>query len=384
MGSFNSHSFTGVSWNLIDTLKSDLFKNLRPSKATLIAVPQSYTLSAIPGFNLRIKIEDMAMASSTPLDSLKNRLPMEWLRERDVDLLICSELHSAGALRNLFLAGWNGEAPIFGGAWVSHHDPDGESDIVVEFKGAPGSLVLLIENKIGAEFQPDQPERYRDRALRWQGLLPSVTLVETVLLAPEEYFENEGSELFDRQISYEDVIAALAESDDSRTQFLAETLKNGVESHRRNYSPLPNEVTTSVWAAIWECANAEAPQLRMRKPGSKPARAGFIYFESAAGASTAETQRRAVIVYKPAHENVDLQFSNMAASTLEQAVTSLLEPDMAVAQADKSASIRIKVPSVDFGRYPEGQQEAIRQGISAAERLRQFFIEKRPLDCLSP
>ena len=324
------------------------------------------------------------MTNSTPLDALKNRLPMQWLRERDVDLLICSELHSEGPLRDLFLAGWNGGTATFDGAWVSHHDVDGESDIVVAFGGAEGFLVLLIENKIDAEFQPDQPERYRGRALRWQGLLPPVTLVETVLLSPEEYFENEGSELFDRQISYEDVIAALAGAGDPRTQFLAETLKSGVESHRSNYSPLTNEVTTSVWAAIWDCANSEAPQLRMRKPGSKPARAGFIYFESAEGTSTAETQRRAATVYKPAHENVDLQFSNMAAPTLGQAVAGLLEPDMTVAQAGKSASIWIKVPAVYFGEGPEGQQEAIRQGIMAAERLRLFFIEKRPLELLSP
>ena len=52
----------------------------------------------------------------------------------------------------------------------------GSSDIVVAFGSTEGFLVLLIENKIDAEFQPDQPERYRDRAVRWQGLLPSITL----------------------------------------------------------------------------------------------------------------------------------------------------------------------------------------------------------------
>ena len=313
------------------------------------------------------------------MDDLKNRPPMSWLRERDIDLLICSELHSEGPLRELFLGGWNGGEAEFDGAWVSYHDVDGESDIVASFKGGANVLIMLIENKTDAEFQPEQPQRYRARAERWKASLSSEADVETVLLAPEEYSENEGSEIFNRQISYEDVIAALAGSDDPRTQFLAATLRNGIVSHERGYSPQHNEATTLVWSAIWDCVNSEAPQLRMRKPVSKPVRAGFIYFDSAVGVSSTETQRRAAIVYKPSHENVDLQFSNMMVATLEDAVTSLLEDDMTVAQAAKSASIRIKVPVVDFGQPPDDQQAAIRQGIQTAERLRQFFIENRIL-----
>ena len=324
------------------------------------------------------------MTNPTPLDDLKNRPPMQWLRERDIDLLICSELHADSPLQNLFLGGWSGGVAEFDGAWVSYHDVDGESDIVVSFKCGADVLILLIENKIDAEFRPDQPERYRERAQRWKASMSPGAEVEAVLLAPVDYFEKEGSELFDRQISYEDVITALAESDDTRAQFLAETLRNGIESHERGYSPQHNEATTLVWSAIWDCVNSEAPQLRMKKPVSKPVRAGFIYFESAVGVSNAETQQRATVVYKPSHENVDLQFSNMKIVTLEEAVASVLESDLTVAQAGKSASIRIKVPAVDFGQSPDGQQDAIRQGIQAAERLRLFFIENRLLELVPP
>ena len=148
------------------------------------------------------------MTNSTPLVHLKNRPPMQWLRERDIDLLICSELHSPGPLRDLFLGGWNSGVAEFDGAWVSCHDVDGESDIVASFKAGANVLILLIEDKIDAQFQPDQPGRYRARAQRWQASLSSQSEVQTVLLAPGEYSENEGSDLFDRQISYEDVIAS--------------------------------------------------------------------------------------------------------------------------------------------------------------------------------
>ena len=113
------------------------------------------------------------MTNSTPLDRLKNRPPMQWLRERDIDLLICSELHSPGPLWDLFLGGWNSGVAEFDGAWMSWQDVDGETDIVVSFKAGANALILLIENKIAAQFQPDQPRRYRIRAQRWQASLPS-------------------------------------------------------------------------------------------------------------------------------------------------------------------------------------------------------------------
>ncbi len=324
------------------------------------------------------------MTNSTPLAHLKSRPPMQWLRERDVDLLICSELHSPGPLWDLFLGGWNSSVAEFDGAWVSWQDVDGETDIVVSFKAGDNVLILLIEDKIDAPFQPDQPGRYGARAQRWQASLSSQSEVQTVLLAPGEYSENEGSDLFDRQISYEDVIAALSGSGDPRPQFLVQTLKNGIESHKQGYTPQPSEATTRVWCAIWDCVNSEAPRLRMEEPISKPARAGFIYFNSAVGVSSTQTQGRAVIVYKPGHGNVDLQFPNTKVATLEDAVASVLDSDMTIAEAGESASIRLKVPRVDFGLPPDDQRDAIRQGVVAAERLRCLFIENRLLGLLLP
>ena len=317
---------------------------------------------------------------TTPLDELKKRTPMQWLRERDIDLLICSELHSGGPLRDIFLGEWKNEMNQFEGAWVSHHDVDGESDIVAAFKDENRVLILLIEDKIDADFQPEQPQRYRARAERWKPALPAGSAVETVLLAPEEYSENEGSELFDRIVSYEDIMAALGGSADPRTRFLAEILQNGIESHRHGYAPKPNEATTSVWTAIWDMALAEAPQLRMERPYNKPLRAGFVSLANAAGVTTADTGRRAKIMYKAVHGYVDIEFASMRAEALQEAVEHLLEEGMSIAQASKSASIRIKAPAVDFGQPSDEQEEAIRQGVLAAERLRLFFINNRLID----
>ena len=321
------------------------------------------------------------MTTSTLLESLEARPPVSWLRERDIDLLICSELHSSESpLHQLFKGAWNDGEGHLVGAWVSYQDSDGETDLLAAFTNGARYLVLLIENKIDADFQPDQPERYLARARRWRAEMSPNDDVETILLAPEAYFENRGSEVFDRLLSYEEVVAGLAGSSDARTNYLATTLRDGIESHRLGYRPEHNEATTLVWGAIWARSNSQTPLLRMRLPVSKPIGAGFIYFYDAEGVSATETKRRIFVVYKPAHGNADLQFSNMKEDALRKALGRLLDSDMAVAQAGKSASIRIKVPIVDFGRAPEEQEDAIRQGIQASERLRQFFIEKRLME----
>ena len=309
---------------------------------------------------------------------------MHWLRERDIDLLICSELHfKEGPLHKLFVGGWNSRNVEFDGAWISHRENDGETDILTSFKSDSNFLILLIENKIDAEFQAHQPQRYRERAQRWKDGSSGNLAVQTVLLAPEDYFENEGSEIFDRQISYEEVISALSDSTDPRTKFLAQTLIDGIEYHQHGYKALHSDSTTAAWEAIWRIANTVAPQLRMKKPESKPAGSSFVHLPNAEGVSISETQRKVKIVYKFRHGNADLQFFNTHEGTLRNLAGNLLDSDMTIQRAAKSASIRIKVPPVDPGRSPAEQKESIKQGLQAAERLREFCIQKRILELVS-
>jgi hypothetical protein len=206
--------------------------------------------------------------------------------------------------------------------------------------------------------------------------------VETILLAPEDYFETQGSEIFGRQISYEEVVEVLATSTDVRTSFLARALQEGRSSLAQSYVALHSDSTTAIWNAIWVMVNSETPQLRMKKPGSKPAGAGFIHLTEAEGVSAKDSGRRAKIVYKPAQSNADIEFKGMDENTLRNSVGHVLFSDMIVEQAGKSASIRIKVPVVDFGKAPQEQEDAIRQGLLASERLRQFFIENRLMELI--
>lgn len=317
------------------------------------------------------------------LETLRQRPPIGWLRERDIDLLLCAELHVDGALRRHFRDVWEVEGVTFGGAWVSHHDVDGESDLVVAFDAREGELVLLVENKVDAIFQREQQERYQARAERWRAS-DNGREVRTVLLAPSDYFARSGSEAFDLQISYEELIGALRGAGDERSQFLGEALEQGVENYRRGYTPVPDHAVSEMWLAIYKVAAKERPLLRMPKPSEKPRDAGFIHCRRPEGFSSSDRQRAEIILKKRriGESHIDLQFNGIPYADLADAVSDLLEEDMSVVRTGKSGSVRLTAPPVDFGRSPREQLANIREWLRQAERLRRFFLDYRPLEFL--
>ena len=171
----------------------------------------------------------------------------------------------------------------------------------------------------------------------------------------------------------------LRQCPDGRVRFLADTLSDAIEKHKRAEPLQPSETNTQVWTRIWEIAEVEAPLLRMEKPASKSLKSTRVYFSDAIGATSSDTQGRAKIFYKARQGNVDLQFSRTQRAILLSSVSGELDQGMEVAQAGESASVRVKVPKVDPDKGPNEQEDAIRRGIKAAEHLRKFFVEKRPL-----
>ena len=302
--------------------------------------------------------------------SLEGRLPFAWLRERDIDLLFCSELHAKGDVAKLLAAKLGDPSAAFENAWVSVAEQEGQSDLVVVLSGATGRLVALIEDKIGAVFQPGQAARYRARAARW---IKAGARVVTVLVAPAEYLLRAGSQDFEATISYEEIEATARNSGDLRSVFFANALLGGVKAYHRGYDPEPDAAVSDVWSACWKWSQEMTPKLNFRSPGLKPGRAMWFRFTEAEGFQPGEPAR---LIYKANRGQADLQFRRTNVAQLRARVGALLERDMQVVRATKSASVRLAVPKIDFSGAPKPQQMAILAGLKACERLRALYVER--------
>lgn len=303
-------------------------------------------------------------------DILDGRLPIAWLRERDIDLLLCSELHASGEVARLLAAKIGEPTAALEGAWVSHAEVDGESDLVVQFSAPSGRTVALIENKISALFQPDQGARYRARAGR---LAEAGIRALTVLIAPAGYHDRDGAEDFEIGITYEEIAAAAEQSADQRSLFFAKALLGAAASYRRGYVAAPDAAVSDMWMACWHLASQVSPKLRFQQPGLKPGRSTWFYFREAEGFARGAP---AVVVYKAERGQADLQFSGTNASELADRVQAWLERDMRVVPAAKSASVRVLVPPINFNGAAREQEAAICAGLGACERLRSLYAER--------
>lgn len=313
-------------------------------------------------------------------DLLEKRSPLGWLRERDIDLLLCTELYSNVVLqKKLFTIAWPGKISEFVGAWVSHAETDGESDLIVAYQCNAQKFIILLENKIAAGFQPEQGARYRARANRWKK--DECAEVITLLLAPKDYLSRPGADHFDRHFSYEDMVVLLQMEDDIRTIFFANAIGIGVENYRKGYCAVPNENVSDLWTSIWEIATQNAVELNMLRPSEKPGRSTWIYFRQPQG-FTSNDAKRCSLVLKAERGQADLQFRNMNVNDLHQLVEHFLEKDMEIVKATKSASIRLSVPLIDFDRPASEQIEQINSGLQSIERLRLFYL-KNSLSSLS-
>ena len=93
-------------------------------------------------------------------------MPVERKYERDVDLLLAEEfaVNPEFAERFKALTKFAGATAKISDFWVSKSNSMGESDLIAVYQRPDGNrFALLIEDKVDANLQQDQAERYRMR-----------------------------------------------------------------------------------------------------------------------------------------------------------------------------------------------------------------------------
>lgn len=300
------------------------------------------------------------------------------IEERDVDLMLLEEascepgfqhllaIHALGSEREwTFIEGANSIST------VSH----GESDLVLVYGGGSRVAALLIENKIAANFMPEQADRYRrrgDEGIRnghWTDYV-------TMLMAPKRYLAADLSgHVFDSHLSYEDLLAWFERPDaGARGAWRAALLRRACGGSKSTiYRRVVDEATTRFFHDYWAIASSEYPDLRMKRDKDRPAGSTWVQFHPDIGLPPH------VSLHHKAAETfaADLSFSRTSVEDLHAAAASLLEPDMFVEQRQKSAVIRIATPPLSVSLGCAAQGEAVRAGLGAARKLANFFVQHR-------
>ena len=245
-----------------------------------------------------------------------------------------------------------------------------------------GVLTLLLENKVDAQFQPNQAQRYRLRGEAYRAA-GKCSRYRTVLIAPTSYLGGDGAlHGFDATVTYEAVRDWFLAQDSlgTRRHYKASLLSAAIVKSKLGYNPVADAPVSDFWHQYWQLANECAPELEMPEPTAKPARAGFVYFRPLA------LSKRCAIVHKLRHGNVDLQLAGLAprVPALGQRLAGVLSPAMTLAKAGKSAAVRLRVPILDTGAEFNRQTEVALGGLAAASTLLAWYVDHAEfIDALS-
>ena len=303
---------------------------------------------------------------------MRTPITVSGVSERDVDLLLLEEFIASEDFVHWFANAAGLECPVsFVSGARSVTESIGESDIEISLAAASGEgCRLLIENKIGAAFQPRQSERYRERGAAYVKRRECDT-IRTVLVAPASYVGDHRSVDFDAFITYEAIADWFESRADlgRRAEYKLTILRAAIEKAIHGYQAIADAPVTDFWHSYWQAARELAPELEMEEPIGKPAGAGFVYFRpSALGPGVA-------IVHKLRHGFLDLQFAGMASqlSALHGRFGARLLPEMRIAKAEKSGVIRQVVPKFQTNEPFVHQQGAAVEVLRRARALLHWF-----------
>jgi hypothetical protein len=301
------------------------------------------------------------------------------VRERDVDLFLLEEFVASSDFQSWFLTA-NGldAAASHVEAGRSINTLTGESDLELTFQGSSGTIKVLIENKVDAAFQPNQPQRYAERAAVYENS-GKYREVITVLMAPECYFGDEDDNYgFDAKIAYEDVLKWVATPARAgpRTDYKVALLRAAIERGRAGWQLVPHPTVGAFWRSYWQLADRVARHLSMPVPKNEiPAGSHFIVFRPLALPADVKLK------HKVGYGHVDLEFRGMGdrLADMLRLYGEALPTGARIEKAAKSAVVRIRVEPIDVTKADFTTTEALaRKGIETAALLLDWYMKVHP------
>ena len=308
------------------------------------------------------------------------RISIAGVCERDIDLLLLEEFQSSPSFLLWFtesILGKGTPALAFVSARRSVRYAFGEIDLEIVLTEPSGKEVrLLIENKVSANFQPNQAERYHESGSSHVSS-KKASVYHTVLIAPAEYFgKNQSTKGFNQTCTYEAIRQWFKDATELgvRRNYKVALLSSAIDKGTLNYQPLEDAPVTEFWQAYYEMAKELAPELEMVPPVGKPSGAGFIYFRP-----------REILPpgfdichkFKKSHVDLHIKGYGNRLNDVTKSLSLHFRGGMKPYSAGVSAAIRMEVPRLDPGRPFSDQEAEARAGLEAAMELLNWFREKQ-------
>jgi hypothetical protein len=258
---------------------------------------------------------------------------------------------------------------------VSLTEDQRESDLVVILEKEDKTRIgLLIEDKIDAEFQPDQLEGYQSRGRKGIGEKRWAHF-DVILCAPSSYIARSSiAQKFDATLDYESIASWMrANIAGPRGEYKAGFLESAAPRGTSAYVKRKDETTDRIWEAAYDLACREFPELERKKPnyakGSKYIRIHPSDFPAKVG-----------IELKLGDGFADLTFTDVRFENLESASKPIIEAEMKLFAVNKARSSVLRL-SFDKFEVAEGEAnlEKFRSAYMQAARLVHFFRSHRSL-----
>lgn len=294
-----------------------------------------------------------------------NNLILESIRERDIDLLLIEELNVNLDFCRFFiqqLFPYDCNNIIENKALHSIVNAQfGETDILFFYKTNISSNAILIENKIDANAQPKQAERYKIREETIQSEYNCHAL--SCIVAPNNYLiKNSEAQKYQNQISYEVIRDYFIKQNSHRLNYKAQILDLAISQERRGYTPVKDEATTLFWCQYWNSLTQYIPSAEMKRPVIVPVNSDwplikFSWFP-----------KGCFIYHKLSKGYIDFQ-TNYCSDFLENALKAHPELSFNVVKTGKSYTLRAKVPPLDKHNSFEAQKEYVIQAFNIIKEL---------------
>lgn len=268
--------------------------------------------------------------------------------ERDADYALINAFLTNDKVRKLFLdliSRNDGEIEEVYHSLVQKEEGHGvgESDIVFVIKDNLGRFGLMIENKINADAQPNQRERYDIRAkeLKKLGIFDKYYVF---LCAPQSYLGSMMAKDYERKVPYEKITSLLDEGLDKA--ILLKSSEGGV-------TIIKSESVTEFWNKLYKHVHDYYSDLHIvGKLRDRSSKSLWPEFRTVINGCN--------IVMKTDRGIIDLEFSGMGKRLYE---LELKLHEMGVSlkpvQTGKSASLRYKFEEKDYLSFNEDFEKQI-------------------------